>query len=399
MGRTIDHLRRADWLTAERVRGYSIILGIASLALLANSYVKAMGPDGTDFLAFWGAGRAALTMEPAAAYDLAVQQDIQTATGSEGWFAFVNPPPFLFLAIPFALLPFPLAWIAWVATTFSLWSWAGIRAFPRYWPLILVFPGALLAAGHAQTGLLTGALLVGGVTLVARDRPWLGGALLGALVIKPHLALLVPFWLAGGANWKAFAGALFCALGLLALSLLIFGYNAMIAYTGSWQASAALMQGDGADFYLRMATPYSQLRLAMAADLALYIQLALSAAALAVAFLAYRRMDGDWLASGALMLAATALASPYLFNYDLPFLILPTLWLVAQGRAHGFRDWEKLAVVLLFFAPYATRAAALPLEINLMPLASIVLVWLIWTRGEGVPSGHTRRQTATRGNR
>ena len=389
MGRAIDHLRRADWLTAERVRGYAVILGIASLALLANSFVKAMGPDGTDFLAFWGAGRAALTMEPAAAYDLAVQQKIQTATGSDGWFAFVNPPPFLFLAIPFALLPFPVAWIAWVAATFALWAWASIRAFPRYWPLVLVFPGALLAAGHAQTGLLTGALLVGGVTLVARGRPWLGGALLGALVIKPHLAVLIPFWLAGGANWRAFGGALFSALGLLALSLLVFGYDAMIAYTGSWQASAALMESDAADFYLRMATLYSQLRLFMPADIALYLHLVPALATIAVAFMAYRRMGGDWLGSGALMLAATALASPYLFNYDLPFLILPILWLVAQGRACGFRAWEKLALVALFLAPYATRAAALPLGINLMPLASVLLVWLIWTRGKAVPSRHT----------
>ena len=79
------------------------------------------------------------------------------------------------------------------------------------------------------------------------------------------------------------------------------------------------------------------------------------------------------------MLAGTALASPYLFNYDLPFLILPLLWLVREGCRHGFRDWEKLALVALFAAPYATRAIALPLGLNLMPIALCGLVWLIWT--------------------
>lgn len=377
---SLEFFRTADWLTRERVRGYAVILGIASLALLANSYVKAMGPDGTDFLAFWGAGHVTVGGDPAAAYDLAVQERVQTGTGSEGWFAFVNPPPFLFIAAPFGALPFPLAWIAWVAVTFALWAFASIRAFPRLWPLVLVFPGALLAAGHAQTGLLTGALLIGAVALLG-SRPALSGALLGALVIKPHLALLVPFWLAGAGKWRAFLAAAASAIGLLLLALWIFGLDTMIGYTESWDASAALMASNDAEFYLRMATPYSQLRLVTPAGLALAVNVVTALAAIALSFMAWRRFRGDPMASGALVLAATPLASPYLFNYDLPLLILPLLWLVDTGLREGFRAWEKIALVALFFSPYATRAAALPLGINFMPLATILLVWLVWTRG------------------
>ncbi|KLE34643.1 glycosyltransferase family 87 protein [Aurantiacibacter luteus] len=380
MGRAISFLREAEWLTGERVRGYAVILGLASLALLANSYLKAMGPGGSDFLAFWGAGHVTAAGDPAAAYDLAVQERVQTGTGSEGWFAFVNPPPFLFLAAPFGALPFPLAWIAWVAATYAAYAWAGIRAFPRLWPLVLVFPGALLAAGHAQTGLLTGALLIGGAALLDR-RPALAGALLGALVIKPHLALLIPFWLAGAGNWRAFLAAGASALGLMLAAWLAFGIDTMAGYTTSWQASALLMQSENPDFYLRMASAYSQLRLAVDPGLALAANLALALAAIMLAFLAWRRMGEDGLASGALVLAATALASPYLFNYDLPFLLLPLLWLVHTGLHHGFRPFEKLALVALFLAPYATRAAALEIGVNLMPLASLAIVWFVWTRG------------------
>ena len=88
------------------------------------------------------------------------------------------------------------------------------------------------------------------------------------------------------------------------------------------------------------------------------------------------------------LLAATALASPYLFNYDLPFLVYPTLWLVLQGLERGFRPYEKLALVLLYFAPYATRAAAFPIGVNLMPLAALALLALIWTRA---PTGTARQ--------
>ena len=372
-------LKRADWLGPDRVRGYAVILGLAALALLVASYIQAMGPDGTDFLAFWGAGHVTAAGTPALAYDLSVQERVQTATGSEGWFAFVNPPPFLFAAAPFGALPFPLAWGLWVLATFALWAFFAIRAFPRLWLLVLASPAALIAAGHAQTGLLTGALLIGAVTLLDK-RPLAAGALIGALIIKPHLAILLPFWLAAGGRWRAFVAAGVTVLALLLASWAAFGTQTMLAYTTSWKASAAIMAGDDPEFYLRMATPYSQLRLIMPADWALGINVALALGLIVMAMMSWRRLGPDPLASGSLVLAASALASPYLFNYDLPFLILPTLWLVREGLARGFRDWEKAALVVLYFAPYATRALAFPLGVNLMPFAALGLLAMIWTR-------------------
>lgn len=378
-GGTGHFLRDADWLTSQRVRGYAVLVGLAGLALLAVSWLQAQGPQASDFLAFWGAGKAVLAGVPQAAYDLAWQERMQTGAGFEGWYAFVNPPPFLFLAAPFAALPYPAAWIAWVVLTYAAWSWVSVRAFPRLWPLVLVFPGALIAAGHAQNGFVTGALLVGGVAMLGR-RPLLAGALLGALVVKPHLALLVPLWLAAGGQWRAFVAAGASAVGLLLLSWLAFGTGTLLAYTGSWEASAAIMRVADADFLLRMATPYAGVRLFAGEAAALAVAGAIALAMLALVVRSWRRFGGDSLASGALMLAATALASPYLFNYDLPFLVLPVLWLVREGLRDGFRPWEKPLLVALWFAPYATRAAALPLGVNLMPLASALLVWLIWTR-------------------
>lgn len=390
----VPFLRDATWLDGQRVRGYAVLLGIASLALLANSYLKAMTPTGSDFLAFWGAGHVTMAGDSAAAYDLAVQEQVQTgpATGidAQGFFAFVNPPPFLFATAPFGALPFPLAWIAWVVVGYAAWAWAAIRAFPKLWPIVLVFPGALVAAGHAQAGLLTGALLVGAVATLDR-KPVLSGALIGALIVKPHLALLLPFWLAAGGRWKAFCAAGASVVALLLASWAVFGTQTMLAYPTSWAASAQIMATGDDAFHLRMATIYGQLRLIMPATPALAIN---ALAALAMLVLVWRswRVFGQAngepaLATGALALAATALASPYLFNYDLPFLILPLLWLVHQGLRHGFFAYEKLLLVALFLAPYATRAAALPLHANLMPLASALLVWLVWRRGVSLGAG------------
>lgn len=378
-------LRDADWLDGKRVRGYAVLLGLASLALLAVSWRQAQGELGSDFLAFWGAGKSVLAGDPAAAYDLSWQERTQTGAGFEGWYAFVNPPPFLFFVAPFAALPYAGGWVAWVAVTYAVWAWVSVRAFPRLRSLVLVFPGALIAAGHAQNGFVTGALLVGGVALLDR-RPLLAGALLGALVLKPHLALLVPFWLAAGGRWRAFAAAGASALGLLLLSWLAFGTETMLAYTESWEASAAIMRVADSELLLKMSTPYAQARLFGGEIAATALAGAIALAMLAFVVRSWRRFGQDAMATGALMLAATALASPYLFNYDLPFLVLPILWLVREGLRDGFFPWEKLLLAALWFAPYATRAAALPLGINLMPIAAALAMWLIWRRGRTVPA-------------
>lgn len=380
----LSFVRIADWLTARRVRAYALMLGLASLGVLAVAFFEATGRTGSDFLAFWGAGRVAAAGDPSLAYDLAVQEKVQTGAGSRGWFAFVNPPPFLFLALPFGLLSYPAAWIAWVAAGYALFAWAGIRAFPRLWPLVLAYPGALIAATHAQTGLFTGALLIGAVTVLDRY-PGRAGAMVGALMVKPHLALLWPFWLAAGRRWRAFVAAALTVLVLALLSWAAFGTATWLGYGESWDASASLMRRDAAEFYLRMVSLYAQARLYLPHPAAIGLAALLTLVTIWLVVTSWRRFAGDLRASAALMLAASALATPYLFSYDLPFLLFPTLYLVERGLQQGFRPFEKLALVALYLAPYGLRAMALPLGLNLMPLASIVLVWLMWSRGGREP--------------
>ena len=98
----------------------------------------------------------------------------------------------------------------------------------------------------------------------------------------------------------------------------------------------------------------------------------------ALACLYWRRAPSDE-AAGAMLLAATALASPYLFSYDLPFLAMPVFFLVGMGRREGWRPWEKFLLVLIWLSPLATRAAALPVGLNFMPLPAAVLFWLVWS--------------------
>ena len=372
-------LREAAWLNADRVRVYAAMMVLAFIAMLVANFLK-IPSTGSDFQAFWSGARILVDHGPVAVFDLDLQERVQAEAGFGEMIAYVNPPPFLLTVFWLGVLPFGAAWIAWVGVTFAIWFAAMARAYRGDLLLpLLAFPATYLAAAHAQNGFLTGALLAGAV-LALRRSPWLCGILLGMLIIKPHLALLAPFWLLARGEWKAIAGGMIGAAGMIGLSLIFYGPQSWLAYPEAFEVSRQLMAQGPSVFWLRMTTPYAILRYYATPEAAMVVQGAITLALLAVTMI-FARRTRDAQASGALMLAATAVASPYLFSYDLPFLAVPVFWLIVDGRARGWRPYEKIAVVALYLSPLATRAVALPLEINLMPIPALAMVALIWNRG------------------
>jgi hypothetical protein len=382
-------LREGAWLERRRVTAIAAMLLVAYLPMLARAFRNATLGAGSDFLAFWGAARLTLAGAPERAYDLAAETAAQGASGFSGMFAYVNPPPFLLVVAPFGWLDYAPALVAWSLAGWAAWLLVARRVMPEATLAIAAFPGAYLAASHAQNGFLTGALLIGGVLALKRSQA-LSGALFGTLLIKPHLALLVPLWLAAGAKWRALAAGAASATALMLVSVVAFGPATWLAYPQSFAVSAAIMDQGPGEFFLRMGTVWSGLRQWFGPEVALAGQATVTLACASLVVLAWRRTR-DEEATGALMLAATALGSPYLFAYDLAFLAMPLFWLAREGRAHGYRPYERVALVALYLAPLVARAAALPLGLNLTPLAAAALVALVWTR---LPRGAEARTVA-----
>jgi hypothetical protein len=366
------------WLGRERLLAYSRILVFACVASLGFIFLEAMGSVGSDFLAFWSAGKLAVAGKAAVAYDPVLLARIQATVGRRDVFAFVNPPPLLLAIWPLGLLDYPAAWGVWIAATYSLWLAATRRLYPELsWP-IAAYPGALLAAWHAQTGFLTSAIQAAAAGML-RERPFIAGLFVGALIIKPHLAVLFPVAFLAGRHWRAIAGAVVSVVGLLALSWLIFGTATMLAYPKSWTASNYLLTTSGDVFFLRQVTIYAMARVALSSQVGLVAQALVTLAMAALTWRAWARpgpVDGKL----ALLFAATPLATPYLFSYDLPFLVIPVCWLIEAERERGFPSWSRTWLMLLYLSPLLARALALPAGINPMPLVSIVTVWWIWRR-------------------
>jgi hypothetical protein len=197
--------------------------------------------------------------------------------------------------------------------------------------------------------------------------------------MKPHLAVLFPVAFVAGRHWRAIAGAACGSLGLLVLAWMTLGTQTMLAYPESWKASRSLIEFGSADFFMRQCTVYAAVRVAAGPLVATFAQVAASLLAAAAVWYAWRR-DWSTQAKFAVLFAGTPLATPYLFNYDLPFLVLPVIWLASEERRLPGGKWERLHLLALYLAPLATRASALPLGANLMPWVSLWLVVVVMRR-------------------
>ena len=246
------------WPDRDLVRAIAIYMLIAYVPMLWHVFGEATGKVGSDFQAFWGAGRLVVAGHPWSAYDFMAEHAAQKASRTGHFVPFVNPPPYLFLTAPLALMPYGAAWLVWALGGWAVWFAVCRRLLPGQSLALLSCPAAYLAACHAQNGFITGALLIGGVIALPRnDR--LAGALFGALVIKPHLALLIPLWLIAGRRWRAL-GAMAASAALLCLaSLVAFGPQTWAAWPRALAFSAALVEHSGPAFFWRMASPFALL--------------------------------------------------------------------------------------------------------------------------------------------
>ena len=366
--------RLGDFLAA-RASLLVILLGCYAAFLLAglltgNWLVGTNGhPVATDFMGVWAAGRLALGGAAAAVFDWTAIRDLQAATtGSpiDGYFSWQYPPSFLCVAALLALLPYTVAFLAWMGITGAAYL-VVMRKIVREPALVvaaIAFPAVLWNIGVGQTGMLTAALFGGGLVLL-RDRPLVAGILFGLLTYKPQFGILIPVALLCGGHWRTITAAALTAIATIGVSAAIFGTGPWVAFFHSLPAASQAMLVDGRVGLIKLQSVFGVVRvLGGSPELAWAIQGVLVVClALAVGWLWLRPVGAD-LKAAALAVAAL-LATPYVFIYDLVLLAVPMAFLVRAGLTR--RDSLALAVAFVLVLAYPV----LPVESG---LAAVVIV-------------------------
>lgn len=356
-------------------------VGILFLTLSMQAWARNFSESNiTDYLSYWAAGKLALGGDAAAAFDVARHRAMEfTVSSFKGLLPFPYPPPFLLLVTPFSLLPYMWGFLAWVIVTLAIYLAVARRVIDV--PYALAHPAVLMNGLIGQNGFLTAAMFTGGVTML-RERPFLAGAILGTLVIKPQLALLLPVAVIAARLWPAIAGAIATSAGLLLVSLALFGAGVFTGFLEILPLYKELMRQDKWPWN-EFISIFAFLRyFGVDQTIALTVHAIVAIAAAAITWIAWSR---DWEGQVPLLAAATLLIPPYLLTYDALLMIIPMgYWLRQQPRPYLVG-----AIWLLCFLPIA-HYLNLYRGPNTIPLAAILTLGVIgagaWRAREAPPA-------------
>ena len=319
-----------------------------------------------DFLAFWAAGHQALNGSAPAAYDPRLEHVAEVAAMGhpfDGGFGWSYPPLFLFVAAALAAMPYTAAFLLWCGATAALFAVvvAYIARDRRALIVAPLTPWAVTSVLVGQNGMLT-ASLVGMALVWLEERPVLSGLMLGLLSYKPQFGVLIPLALIAGGYWRAFASAAVSVVLLNGIAVMVFGPATLSQFFGSL-ASTAQSHLYGGITWNRLQSAYGLSRaLGIPGRAAMTIQIVLSVMLAGVVVYAWRLGTASLAMKSAVLTAALALATPYVFAYDLPVLAVSLAFLHRDRRLDG-KEWALSALAglcafLFFVIPFPVALAS-----------------------------------------
>jgi hypothetical protein len=377
-------LRSGKWLTAERIRGYSLILlvvyalAIVGWIAVSHDLIDPNGkPIGTDFSNVYAAGTLTWQGRPENAYEPARQHEAEQDTfgGRDVPFYGWHYPPFFFaVAFLVAALPYAFGLALWLVASFAAYL-AAIRAIlPHRQTLLLAaaFPAVFVNIGHGQNGFLTAALLGGALQIIDR-RPWLAGVLIGLLAYKPQFGVMIPLALLANQRWSSIAAAIGTIVALIAISFVALGDGVWHAFFDSMNFTQTIVLEQGGTGWEKIQSAFSAAR-NWGADVhtayAIQIALGLTLAA-TIAWL--WRSDAAFELKASALATASLLATPYVLDYDLVVLAVAIAFFARHGLRCGFRDYEISLLAAAWIVPLISRGLAGATGI---PLGLIVMLAL-----------------------
>jgi len=204
----------------------------------------------------WGspAHRTDFTVYRDAAAAVLHGQDPYAIRNVRGW-AYVYPPPFSIVMVPFALLPLPVSVLAWyfvcAGLTVSAVSMSGRLAGAGFASdrkrLAIIFIPALIVSVWFTVGLTRGQasvlmswLVIAAIFWEKKGRTAAGAACLAGAVLLKAFALTLLCYYAWRGRWKMVAVTLVAILlGGLVLPSAVFGWRGNLHYIGKWTHEVA----------------------------------------------------------------------------------------------------------------------------------------------------------------
>ena len=330
---------------------------------------------GRDFINVWTGGHLIREGRFDILYDVSAYADYQRGLFGEIDRHNYSYPPVTFpIASLLSLLPYWAALAAWTVGTAALFIWAAKpwwpeRAGPAW--LAILTPAALVNIWAGHYGFLLGALFLLGWQKLD-DKPRLAGICFGLMLIKPHLAILIPLVLLIRRRWEAIVWAAATVAALVAATTLLYGWGAWDQFLFRTSGVQLKLIDAGQSFFGLMSTSTITAMLALSGSWAFAIAAYLATASVAVWMVVKAAVSRVATRDLAFLVAtATFLVLPYCFNYDLTVVMIGALWLLTQDSLEGS---DRRLAMYGFLAPQLGMVLA-ALGFPLMPLMLLGLAY------------------------
>jgi hypothetical protein len=336
---------------------------------------------GRDFANVYSAGRILAEGKLAILYDVPAYQAWQSAHFGPGIAEhnYSYPPVTLLYAWAWGAFPYPFALALWSGASLGAFALAARpcleRAGQPAW-LALVLPSTLLCVWAGHYGLFLGALWLFAFANLDR-RPVRSGMAIGAMIVKPHLALLLPLVLIRRGHWRVVAAAAITVASLVAASLIAFGGASWRTFLTSTSSTQLALVSHADDYFGLMMPGVATALFGLGATAALAWTVQAIVSLLTILLLWFKLPD-DPMQAGAATAAATFLVLPYAFNYDMTVVGLAALLAITSAVVR--RDNLALLITAAALAISPLMIFLNLLDLRIAPLLVAALLWLLLRR-------------------
>jgi arabinofuranan 3-O-arabinosyltransferase len=376
-----------------RLQAYGCALAVVYAGLLLHFYMagawivdRAGMPVYSDFTDAWVAGIEALRGKAATIYEPGEFIKLQSALLGPRDFFYPNwpyPPNFLLILAPLGALPYFDAFVLWDIATllgFIIVVYFIVRQRPAI-ALLLASPYTLWNFLAGQNGFLT-ASLIGASLLFLERRPVLAGVFIGCLTYKPQFGILFPVALAASNRWRAFANAAGTAALLAGASIVVFGTGVWIAFPRGLVAQSVLNLFANSDSsWGLLQTVYGLARYLGGSAALTWVAQGITTIGLGLIVWWVWRSEMRYALKAATLSAATLIATPYAFAYDLAAIAIPIAFLASDQIRRGLLRGEQTILLALFgtvlavLVIFADRPAGT--TFGSVPLGPVVIITLL----------------------
>jgi hypothetical protein len=345
---------------------------------------------GHDFVHFYVLGAIALERQPHDLYDYTAQAArSDRIAGYEARYLPAYGPQVAMLFAPLAVLPYDTAWAVWAAVSALVYAgcwyllWRTEPILRRYkWETVVAalgYPPFAMLMGFDHISALALAAFTAAYLALRAGRPWLAGVAMGCLFIKPPLAVLLPFVLLYGREWRVIGGAAAAVAVQLIVAGAYFGWRVLGDYgriTMGLGHVAAQMEPQP-DQMQSLRSLFSAVLPWQEAALGCYV---LSAAVVAIVAARCWRSERPLLLRYSVLVLSAVLVDPHVNVYDLVVLVPVFLFAAAMMLAvrTGAVPWALL--YLCFYSPVFAYAMSAHAHVQVTVLTMVGLVWMLSLR-------------------